>query len=155
MIFRGRWRIWSRPKRSPCNTLSSRSKARIHFLRGNLCFPRGDIEGCLREHGIALELARSADLLFPRDAIEVYLEAGDWDRAQRSAAELEQYTRSEPLPFADFYVARGRALAAFDRGQSDIPELAAELERVRDEGERIGIRVALSGIQTAINQLRG
>jgi class 3 adenylate cyclase/tetratricopeptide (TPR) repeat protein len=94
-------------------------------------------------------------LLFPRDAIEVYLEAGDWDRAQRSAAELEQYTRSEPLPFADFYVARGRALAAFDRGQSDIAELAAELERVRDEGERIGIRVALSGIETAITELRG
>jgi hypothetical protein len=40
-------------------------------------------------------------LLFPRDAIEVYLKAGDWDRAERSAAELEQYTRSEPLPFAD------------------------------------------------------
>src|SRR5215469_7010037 len=35
-------------------------QARIHFLRGNLCFPRGDIEGCLREHGIALELARFA-----------------------------------------------------------------------------------------------
>jgi hypothetical protein len=35
-------------------------QARIHFLRGNLCFPRGDLEGCLREHGIALELARHA-----------------------------------------------------------------------------------------------
>ena len=36
-------------------------QARIHFLRGNLCFPRGDLDGCLREHGIALELARRAD----------------------------------------------------------------------------------------------
>jgi tetratricopeptide (TPR) repeat protein len=35
-------------------------RARIHFLRGNLCFPRGDIEGCLREHGRSLELAREA-----------------------------------------------------------------------------------------------
>lgn len=34
--------------------------ARIHFLRGNLCFPRGDIEGCLREHRRSLELARAA-----------------------------------------------------------------------------------------------
>ena len=34
--------------------------ARVHYLRGNLCFPRGDIEGCLREHGRALELARRA-----------------------------------------------------------------------------------------------
>ena len=35
-------------------------RARIHFLRGNLCFPRGDIAGCLREHGRSLELARAA-----------------------------------------------------------------------------------------------
>jgi tetratricopeptide (TPR) repeat protein len=94
-------------------------------------------------------------LLFPRDAIEVYLEAGDSDRVERSAAELEQYTRSEPLPFADFYIARGRALAAFRRGQWDMAELAAVLERVRDEGERLGIRVALPGIEATINQLRG
>jgi tetratricopeptide (TPR) repeat protein len=35
-------------------------RARIHLLRGNLCFPRGDITGCLREHGRSLELARQA-----------------------------------------------------------------------------------------------
>ncbi|MDH3669200.1 MAG: AAA family ATPase [Paracoccaceae bacterium] len=34
--------------------------ARAHFLRGNLLFPRGDTEGCLREHGLALDLARQA-----------------------------------------------------------------------------------------------
>ena len=94
-------------------------------------------------------------LLFPRDAIEVYLEAGNWDGVEHSAASLEQYTRSEPLPFADFYVARGRALAAFRRGQCDMVELAAVLERVRDEGERLGIRVALPGIEATINQLHG
>ncbi|BAN27589.1 adenylate/guanylate cyclase domain-containing protein [Caballeronia insecticola] len=33
-------------------------EARIHFLRGNLCFPRGDIEGCVREHARSLALAR-------------------------------------------------------------------------------------------------
>jgi len=37
-----------------------REAARIHFLRGNLCFPRGDIEGCVREHGRSLALAREA-----------------------------------------------------------------------------------------------
>jgi hypothetical protein len=93
--------------------------------------------------------------LFPRDAIEVYLEAGNWDRAARCAAELEQYTRSEPLPFADFYVARARALAACGRGQSDTAELVSELERVRDQGEQLGIRIALPGVETAINQLHG
>jgi hypothetical protein len=34
-------------------------------------------------------------------------------------------------------------------------ELAAVLERVRDEGERLGIRVALPGIEATINQLHG
>ncbi len=34
-------------------------RARIHFLRGNLFFPRGDIDGCLREHQSSLELARA------------------------------------------------------------------------------------------------
>jgi class 3 adenylate cyclase len=36
-------------------------RARVHFLRGNLCFPKGDIDGCLREHGACLDLARQAD----------------------------------------------------------------------------------------------
>ena len=94
-------------------------------------------------------------LLFPRDAIEAYLDTGNWDCVERSAAELEQYTRSEPVPFADFYVARGRALAALGRGRSDMAELGAQLERVRDEGERLGVRVALPRITTAIDQLRG
>jgi tetratricopeptide (TPR) repeat protein len=33
-------------------------EAHLRFLRGNLCFPRGDIEGCLREHKRSLTLAR-------------------------------------------------------------------------------------------------
>ena len=33
-------------------------------------------------------------------------------------------------------------------------ELAAELGRIHDEGERLGIRVALRGTETAISQLR-
>src|SRR5262249_34827137 len=35
-------------------------QASVHFLRGNLCFPRGDIDGCLREHEVCLELAQRA-----------------------------------------------------------------------------------------------
>jgi tetratricopeptide (TPR) repeat protein len=36
----------------------TRWRARIHYLRGNLCFARGDSAGCAREHGLALALAR-------------------------------------------------------------------------------------------------
>jgi len=89
-------------------------------------------------------------LLFPRDAIEVALAASDWVRVERIAAQLEQYTRSEPLPFANFYVARGRALAARGRGVSDTTGLVAELQRLLDEGKRLGLRIALPGIKAAI-----
>jgi len=34
--------------------------SRACYLRGNIAFPRGDTEACLREHGSALELAREA-----------------------------------------------------------------------------------------------
>src|ERR1700731_960128 len=64
-------------------------QARIHFLRGNLCFPRGDIEGCLREHGIALELARRA-----------------------GAAELEAMGLGG---LGDAEYVRGRMISAYDR----------------------------------------
>jgi len=37
-----------------------REQARIHFLRGNLCFPRADSDGCVREHQRSLALARRA-----------------------------------------------------------------------------------------------
>ncbi len=36
-------------------------QARIHFLRGNLFFPGGDFESCLREHERTLDLARRTD----------------------------------------------------------------------------------------------
>jgi tetratricopeptide (TPR) repeat protein len=90
-------------------------------------------------------------LLFPRDAAEAYLEAEDWDGVDRTAAELEQYTRREPLPFAAFYIERARALAARGRGQPD----PAALDRIRGAGERLGLVVALPGVAAAIHELRG
>lgn len=34
--------------------------AQLHYLRGNIYFPLGDLDGCLREHGAALKWAREA-----------------------------------------------------------------------------------------------
>jgi len=94
-------------------------------------------------------------LLFRRDAIDACLGAGDWEGAERSAAALEDYTGSEPPPFSDFYIARARALAARGGDRWDAAALAAELERLRDEGERLGLRVALPAIERTINEMRG
>ena len=67
----------------------------------------------------------------------------------RYAAALEDYTRAEPLPLSDFFIARGRALAAFGRGRRDAA-LAAELERLRHDADRVGLRIALPALETAL-----
>jgi hypothetical protein len=61
---------------------------------------------------------------------------------------LEDYTRAEPLPWCDFFIARGRVLAAFGQGQRD-GEVLAELRRLRAEAERIGLTTALPALRTA------
>ena len=88
-------------------------------------------------------------LRFYPDAIDVALELGDPTEVERYAAALEAFTRPEPLAWADFFVARGRALAAHARGQPDV-SLIHELQRLRDEGARMGYLVALPAIEAAL-----
>jgi tetratricopeptide (TPR) repeat protein len=82
-------------------------------------------------------------------AMDVALEIGDLNEVERYAAALEDFTKPEPLAYAEFFIARGRALAGHARGQGD-PALARELQRVRDEGLRLGFLVALPAIETAL-----
>src|SRR5262249_2309812 len=79
-------------------------------------------------------------LLFRRDAIEASLLLRDWDGAERHAAALEDFVRPEPLPWTAFLAARARAFAAFGKGCPD-DQLDRELQRLRIEGERLGIRL--------------
>ncbi|HYI84922.1 MAG TPA: hypothetical protein VEX11_17155 [Acetobacteraceae bacterium] len=88
-------------------------------------------------------------LRFYPEAMDVSLQLEDYDEAERYAAALEGFTCSEPLPWADFFAARGRALAAFGRGRCD-PALGRELARLREEGERLGLLLALPTIQAAL-----
>ncbi len=88
---------------------------------------------------------------FYRDAIEVSLRIGDWGEVERYAKALEDYTRPEPLPWCDFFIARGRALAAFGHGDRN-PEILAELQRLRDEANRVGLKTALAAVDEALGQ---
>jgi class 3 adenylate cyclase/tetratricopeptide (TPR) repeat protein len=88
-------------------------------------------------------------LWFYRDAIEASLNAGDWDAAKRYAAALDDYTRPEPLPWADFFIARGCTLAAHGRGRRD-GMTVQELCRLRDEAKRPGLRMALPALDRAL-----
>ena len=86
---------------------------------------------------------------FYRNAMEACLESGEWEEVERFAAALEAYTRAEPLPWSDFFIARGRALAAFGLGQRDAATIE-ELRRLRDEAERIGFKTAMSALDEAL-----
>ena len=71
---------------------------------------------------------------FYRDAMDTSLRVGEWDSVERFAASLEAFTRPEPLPWSDFFIAHGRTLAAFGRGKRD-ERTFSELRRLRDEGK--------------------
>jgi class 3 adenylate cyclase/tetratricopeptide (TPR) repeat protein len=88
-------------------------------------------------------------LRFYPDAMDVALDLGDWDEAVRYAAALEEYTHPEPLPWSDFFVARGRALAALGRGERG-KDLRRELERLVAETHRLDYHTARPALEQAL-----
>ncbi|HSC96217.1 MAG TPA: adenylate/guanylate cyclase domain-containing protein [Burkholderiales bacterium] len=91
---------------------------------------------------------------FYRDAMDVRLKLGDWGGVERYASALEAYTRPEPLPWTDFFIARGRALAAFGAGRRG-EGTAEALARARDEGRRLRLMAALGTLEQALASLGG
>jgi class 3 adenylate cyclase/predicted ATPase len=90
-------------------------------------------------------------LWFYRDAIDASLDMAAWDEATRYADALEAYTQDEPLPWADLFIARGRALVAWGRGIRDDATRAA-MESIRDEARRIGLIAPVATLEDALNQ---
>jgi hypothetical protein len=86
---------------------------------------------------------------FYRDAIDTCLNHHEWDEADGYAAALECYMLPEPLPWAEFLVARGRALAAFGRGRRS-SELRAELERLTEVARCTPMLAALAALERAL-----
>jgi class 3 adenylate cyclase/tetratricopeptide (TPR) repeat protein len=91
-------------------------------------------------------------LWFYRDAIEAKLVARDAQGALEYVRALEEYTCAEPLPWADLFAARGRALAATLGGRKD-KDLAAELGDVRASLDGVGLAAFLPPVDTAISRL--
>lgn len=87
-------------------------------------------------------------LMFRRDAIDACLETGDTAGALRHAAELEQRTRAQPLPWSDFFIARARLLAAHAADPQAAATQAA-LARLGEDGRRMGLLVAIDAIDAA------
>lgn len=121
---------------------------------GILALAAEDAAGC---HRALTEAERILDagsvghnyLNFYEDAMEACLQIGDWDAVERYAGALEDYTQPEPLPRSDFFIARGRALAAHGRGRRD-RENGNELERLLAEARRVGLAIALPALESAL-----
>jgi hypothetical protein len=79
-------------------------------------------------------------LWFFRDAAEAHLSAGDPEGALRYVAGLEDYARTEPLPWSDLFVARGRTLVGILRDGID--------DHVRDELVRLRVELESAGLMT-------
>ncbi|HEY3599066.1 MAG TPA: adenylate/guanylate cyclase domain-containing protein [Paraburkholderia sp.] len=88
-------------------------------------------------------------LWFYRDAIEAMLSARDAGRALHYVAALENYTRAEPLPWAELFAARARALALTLGGRTDAT-VFSELERVRVGLMAAGFAGYLSAVEAAL-----
>jgi tetratricopeptide (TPR) repeat protein len=87
---------------------------------------------------------------FYRCAMDALIHVNDWDRVERYASALEDYTREEPLAWTDFFVARGRALAAFGRGQRD-DATVQEIQRLRDDAKRLGLKTGMIALEEALS----
>jgi tetratricopeptide (TPR) repeat protein len=86
---------------------------------------------------------------FYHDAINASLKAGDWAQAEHFATALEDYTRAEPLPWSDFHIARGRALAATGRGQRD-PATRQTLQDLIATAERLDWKAVIPALRDAL-----
>jgi len=108
----------------------------------------------LREGEALLEAGSvsHSHLWFGEDAIEASLDQGDWAGVEHYCARLERYTAREPLPWPDFLVARGRALARFGRGERSA-ELRATLAELRETAVRSEFNVALPALDAALAAL--
>ena len=91
-------------------------------------------------------------LNFYVEAIEAALDRQAWDDIDRFADALTAFTATEPLPWSDYFIARGRALAGFGRGGRDAATIAA-LGRLRDDASRVGLNVALPALDRALSSI--
>jgi tetratricopeptide (TPR) repeat protein len=81
---------------------------------------------------------------FYRHAMEVALRRHAWDRTDRYADALAAYTEPEPLPWCDYFIAWGRALAAHGRARSKTT--GNELARLRNEAARLELHCAVPAL---------
>lgn len=74
---------------------------------------------------------------FYRLAMEIALNHEDWERAERFADSPEAFTRPEPVPFCEYFIARARTLAEHGRGRGN-RTLSERLAELTGQGRKAG-----------------
>ena len=87
--------------------------------------------------------------IFYEIAMEISLRIAAWDEVDRYAQALQDYAEAEPLRRNTFFIARGRALANHGRGNRDQATID-ELQRLHEEAEINGLKLALPALKTAL-----
>jgi tetratricopeptide (TPR) repeat protein len=90
---------------------------------------------------------------FNRSAIELMLDAHQYERALRYTNSMEEAFAAESIPLVQFFADRARALVAFGSGSRDVG-IALELERLRNDALRAGVHAALERIDRALATMR-
>ena len=90
--------------------------------------------------------------VFCECAIHASLEGGEWDAAERYCDKLGAYTAQEPFVWADFIMARGRALSRVGRGETGL-ELVVTLEALHRQAASAQGNLYLPAIDAALDTL--
>ena len=117
-----------------------------------LCTDRPEQRDAALEEGKRLLSKGSVShnhVVFHRMAIAASLKCNNWEKARAFAADLEEYTRLEPIPWADLIIDCGRGLADFLQGARD-RELLLRLEALHAKAMRAGYILAARDIEQAL-----
>lgn len=102
----------------------------------------------------ALEGAVSHNFfIFCECAIHASLQARAWEEAERYCDRLAGYSAKEPFPWADFIIARGRALARVGRGETG-EALLATVESLHRQAQTSHGDLYEPALAQALEQLR-
>ncbi len=92
--------------------------------------------------------------VFYECAIQASLGARGWAEAECYCNQLETFTAAEPITWADFIVARGRALCRFGRGEAGA-DLAATLQTLCRQAADAECQLYMPDMEAALVSLAG
>ena len=90
---------------------------------------------------------------FYRDAMEVTLGVGQWDKVETYVPALEAYTSVEKPPWAKLFIAHGRALARYDQHGPE-QQTVAEITRIRHWAAKLGGETTLPLLDAALASVK-